>query len=540
MIGSIALVLLGAATAATPCENLATLKLPDTTITSAVVVPEGPPPARGGGGGGGGRGGGGRGGGQGARGGGVPATPQAGQQVADGARGGAPAAGARGGAAPAQPPANIPAHCRVQLVLKPSADSLINMELWLPTQNWNGKFMGVGNGGFAGSIQGLSGDMPQALRLGYATAGTDTGHQDQGGAWAIGHPEKMIDFGYRATHEMTLKAKQIVKTFYDQSPKYSYFKGCSTGGRMALMEAQRYPDDYDGIIAGSLANRHIHMWTSGFARGIDLVRNPEKAVSAEKAALVNQLVMGTCDTLKEGFLNNPRQCKVDFSKLLCPAAKDDNTCLTAPQLKTVETYYGGMKNSKGELIYSGQALGNPIGAQRGNPPGQGGSFDLVRIAYNDPNFDWQKFDLDRDMKFLDEKIGYVDAVNPDLGKFKSSGGKLLMTHGWGDTGITPETTVWYYESVLDKMGKNQSNWMRLFMVPGMGHCGGGPGVNTFDSIGTLEKWVEKGIAPDTMMGRNNAGTLTRPLCPYPQYAEYKGSGDLKDASNWACKTEGKK
>src|SRR5580765_784734 len=287
MIG-IAVLLLGAAAgAATPCENLTSLKLADTTITSAVVVPEGPPPARGGGGGaarGGARGGDARGGGA------AQAAPQA--------------AGARGGA----PPANIPAHCRVQMVLKPTSDSLINMELWLPTQDWNGKFMGVGNGGFAGSIQGLTNEMPQALRLGYATAGTDTGHQEPGGDWAIGHPEKMIDFGYRAAHEMTLKAKQIVKTFYEQNPKYSYFKGCSTGGRMALMEAQRYPDDYNGIIAGSLANRHIHMWTAGVERSINLSRHPEGSLTAEKAALVNQMVTSTCDVLNEGFLNNPRQC----------------------------------------------------------------------------------------------------------------------------------------------------------------------------------------------------------------------------------------
>jgi feruloyl esterase len=339
---------------------------------------------------------------------------------------------------------------------------------------------------------------------------------------------------------MTLKSKQIVKAFYDETPKYSYFKGCSTGGRMALMEAQRYPDDYDGIIAGSLANRHIHMWISGVARGIDLARHPEMAITAEHATLVNNLVMSTCDTLKEGFLNNPAQCKVDFAKLKCPAGKADNTCLTEPQLKAVETFYGGVKNSKGELIFSGQALGNPIAGQRGgntqfNP---GGTYDLVRIAYNDANRDWQLFDLDRDMKFIDEKIGYVDAVNPDLSKFKKSGGKLLITHGWSDTTITPETTVWYYNSVLDKMGKNQSNWMRLFMVPGMAHCGGGPGVNTFDSIGTIEKWVEKGVAPDQMMGTGAQGTLTRPLCPYPQYAEYKGSGDLKSAANWACKAPG--
>jgi feruloyl esterase len=531
MIGSIAIVLLGAA-AATPCEGLASLKLEKATITTAQMVPEGPAPARGGGGGRGAAAGG-----RGAQaqpaGGGNAQPPNAAQPPADAGGRGRGNAGGRGGGA--QPPALIPAHCRVQLVLKPSSDSLINMELWLPpTDKWNGKFMGVGNGGFAGSIQGLNNEMPQALRLGYATSGTDTGHQGGGGEWAIGHPEKMIDFAYRATHEMTLKAKQIVKAFYDQPAKYSYFKGCSTGGRMAVMEAQRYPDDYDGIIAGALANRHIHMWTSGFARSIDLARNPAGSITAEQAALVNNLVMGTCDTLKEGFLNNPRSCKVDFSSLKCQAGKTDNSCLTDPQLKTVETYYGGLKNSKGELIYSGQALGNPIGALRGNPPGAGGTFDLVRIAYNDPNFDWQKFDLDRDMKFLDEKIGYVDAVNPDLRKFKSSGGKLLMYHGWSDTAITAETTTWYYDSVLEKMGKKQDDWMRLFMVPGMAHCGGGPGVNTFDQIGTLEKWVEKGQAPETILGTGAQG-MTRPLCPYPQFAEYKGTGDLKDGANWACK-----
>ena len=298
---------------------------------------------------------------------------------------------------------------------------------------------------------------------------------------------------------------------------------------MAVMEAQRYPDDYDGIIAGSLANRHIHMWTAGVARSIELSRHPEGNLTAEKAALVNQMVMNTCDTLKEGFLNNPRQCQVDFSKLLCAAGKDDDTCLTAPQLKTVDTFYGGVKNSKGELIFSGQALGNAIGAQRGTNQSPGGVFDSSASPTTMRTIDWKTFDLDKDMPVIDKAVGYVDAVNPDLGKFKSSGGKLLLTHGWADTGITPETTIWYYDSVLDKMGRNQSNWMRLFMAPGMGHCGGGPGVNTFDSIGTLEKWVEKGIAPDQMMGTGAQG-LTRPLCPYPQYAEYKGTRRFEECS----------
>ena len=475
--------------AASPCEDLARLNLENAVITGSSVIPGGPAPE------------------------------------------------APGFGAPSGPSEPLPSHCRVELDLKPSVDSLIKMELWLPTENWNGKFMGTGNGFFAGSIQGKMRDMPEALRLGYATAGTDTGHQEQGGAWAIGHPEKMIDFAYRSTHEMTLKAREIINAFYNRNAEYSYFKGCSTGGRQALMEAQRYPDDYDGIIAGSCANRHIHMWTSSIAQSVDLYRHPEKNLSEEKASLVNRFDMDTCDRLGEGFLNNPRQCRVDFSKLLCAGNRDDDTCLTPGQLKTVDTFYNGVKNSKGELIFSGQALGNPIPAQMGTNQGPGAIdmlFDIVKIAFNDPDLDWHKFDLDRDMPLIDMAVGYVDAVDPDLSRYKNNGGKLLLTHGWSDTGITPETTIWYYEKVLEKMGKNQGDWIRLFLAPGMGHCGGGPGVNSFDSIGALEKWVEKGIAPDQIMGHGRDG-LARPLCPFPQYAEFKGTGDLKNAGNWSCK-----
>ena len=487
MIATVALVLLGAAAPGTACQSLTSLKLDKATITSAEMVPEGPGPVR----------------------------------------------GARPGGAPPKPRI-LPEHCRVQLDLTPTPDSLIKMEMWLPPMDkWNGKFMGVGNGGFAGSIQGRAAEMQEAILLGYATAGTDTGHQGPGGEWAIGHPEKMIDFGYRSTHEMTLKGKQIVKAFYDRSAQYSYFKGCSTGGRMAMMEAQRYPDDYDGIIAGSLANRHIHMWTAGVERSVELSRHPDGAISKAQADLVNNFVTTKCDTLHEGFLNDPRSCKVDFSQLSCKAGASGDSCLTGAQLKTVETYYGGVKNAKGELIFSGQAPGNPIAAQQPNPDGPGGVFDLVRIAKNDPHADWHTFDLDRDMKLLDEKLGYVDSVNPDLSRFKKHGGKLILTHGWADTGITPENTIWYYEQVMNTMGPEQGGWMRLFMAPGMGHCGGGPGVNTFDSIGALEKWVEKGVAPDTMMGIGK--DMKRPLCVYPQNPEYKGSGDLKDPNNWVCK-----
>jgi feruloyl esterase len=446
---------------------------------------------------------------------------------------------------PVPPPSEpIPRHCRITMVLKPTPDSHINVELWMPTDQWNGKLLVVGNGGFAGWIQGY-GDMQIALRLGYATAATDTGHSSAdgpNGMFGLGHPERIVDFAYRAVHELTLASKQLVGEFYARVPQYSYFKGCSTGGRQAVMAAQRYPDDFDGIIAGALANRHIHMHTSGFARSVNLARHPELALPEEKAKLVNDAVMKQCDTLHEGFLNSPRQCTFDFSTLLCPGAERDS-CLSAAQLRSVETFYGGLKNSTGTLIFSGQALGNPIPALRSVPPGSLASgvgltaqvTDTVRIwAFQNPNYDWNSFDLDRDMPIIDQKIGFVDAVDPDLRTFKAHGGKLLLYAGWGDTSITPENTVLYYESILDKMGKNQDDWTRLFMVPGMGHCRGGEGPYAFDTIAVLEQWREHGRAPVSIAARNPQSGLSRPLCPYPQYARYIGTGDLKTAGNWTC------
>ena len=259
------------------------------------------------------------------------------------------------------PPQPIPQHCRLTLVLKPTPDSNINVELWLPTENWNGKFLAVGNGGWAGAMQGY-GDMQAALRRGYATAATDTGHSDAdgpAGMFALGHPEKIVDFAYRALHDMTVKSKRLIDVFYAEPLDYSYYKGCSTGGRQGVMAAQRYPGDYDGIIAGALANRHIHMHTAGAYRGIHLARHPDEAVSEAKAKLVNDAVMAKCDTLGEGFLNNPRQCSFDFSTLACGASGAGDSCLTPGELKSVQTFYGGLRNSKGELVFSGQALWQP-------------------------------------------------------------------------------------------------------------------------------------------------------------------------------------
>jgi tannase/feruloyl esterase len=489
-----------------PCEQLATVQLERATIAAATSVAAG-----------------------------IFAPPRpAGAGAAGAQRGGA----ANGPPANAPPPQPIPEHCKVTMVLKPTSDSNINVELWLPTQNWNGKFLAVGNGGWAGAIQGY-GDMQEALRRGYATAATDTGHSaadGEAGTFALGHPEKIVDFAYRALHDMTVKSKRVIDAFYANPLDYSYYKGCSTGGRQGVMAAQRYPGDYDGIIAGALANRHIHMHTAGAYRQINLARHPEQALSEEKAKLVNDAVLAQCDTLKEGFLTNPRECSFDVKTLACGASGSTDSCLTPGELTSVEGFYGGLKNSKGELIFSGQAYGVPVPAMASSPDGPGGfSLDSIRIlGFQDANYDWRNFDLDRDMPRIDKATGYVDAVDPDLRAFDAHGGKLLLYAGWRDTGITPENTVLYYESVLREMGTEQADWMRLFMVPGMGHCRGGPGVDTFDSLTALEQWREKDVAPTQMLGTGRESGLARPICAYPKAAKYDGSGDLKDAANWSC------
>ncbi|HEX5049306.1 MAG TPA: tannase/feruloyl esterase family alpha/beta hydrolase [Gammaproteobacteria bacterium] len=487
-----------------PCEQLPSVPLERATITSAATVVQGIF---------------------------TPPRPAAGQ-------GGGPPRNQNADAPAPPPPQPIPEHCRVQMVLKPTPDSNINVDLWLPTQNWNGKFLAVGNGGWAGSIQGY-GDMQEALRRGYATAGTDTGHtaaDGPNGMFALGHPEKIVDFAYRALHDMTVKSKRLIDVYYAKPLDYSYYKGCSTGGRMGVMAAQRYPGDYDGIIAGALANRHIHMHTAGWYRGVDLARHPDRQLPEAKAKLVNDAVMAKCDVLHEGFLNNPRECSFDFKTLACGKGKSGDMCLTPGELTSVQNFYGGTKNKKGELIFSGQAISVALPAiSAPKDPGAGGTFDTVRIlGFQNADYDWHNFDLDRDMPLIDKATGFVDAVNPDLRAFEAAGGKLLLYAGWNDNTITPENTVYYYESVLREMGSDQADWMRMFLVPGMQHCGRGPGPNTFDSIATLEQWREKGQAPAQILGKNPQSGLARPICAYPQYAKYKGSGDLKDAANWSC------
>ncbi len=431
----------------------------------------------------------------------------------------------------------IPAHCRVTMQLRPTPESDIHVELWMPLEDWNGKFLAVGNGGWAGMIQGYD-DMQMALRRGYATAGTDTGHTPEDGSngmWALGEPEKLVDFAYRAVHDMTRKSKRVIDLFYSRPIDYSYFKGCSTGGRQAVMSAQRYPGDFDGIIAGALANRHIQMHVAQSNDVIELSRHPERAISEAEAQLVNEHVLEQCDEHDMGFVNNPEACSVDFSALEC-GNSSAGQCLAPAQVAQVERFYGGTYTDDGELVFSGNPLSVPLSPQRStNEMPTPFLFDTIRIlGFQDPDYDWRDFDLSRDLPRIVERVGFVDAVDPDLRAFKAHGGKLLMYTGWEDAAISPNNTVLYHERVLGEMGPAQDEWMRLFMVPGMGHCRGGPGPHAFDTLGVLERWREAGDAPDSIAARNPESGLERPLCPYPQAARYDGSGDLEDGSSWSC------
>ncbi len=440
----------------------------------------------------------------------------------------------------------LPAFCRVAATLQPSLDSEIKIEVWLPAGGvWNGKYLAAGGGGWVGSIN--YGAMAAAVQEGYATSSTDTGHIGGTAEFAVGHPEKVTDFAYRAVHEMTVKAKAIMAAHYGRGPRLSYWTGCSTGGRQGLLEAQRYPADFDGIIAGAPANNQIQLSAWRFALETAALKEPARVVPLAKTALLNRAVLAACDALdgvKDGFLSDPQKCHFDASTLLCRGA-DAADCLTAPQLESVKQAYAPANKRTGERIYPGLVPGSEAGwtllaAVQPEPnPIDLGMFRLV--AHEDPAWDWRLFDLDRDVALADQKAGSMTAVNSDLSAFKARGGKLLIYHGWNDGGsagaISPLNTLDYHSSVLAQMGQKQEDWLRLFMVPGMAHCGGGPGPNQFNILGALERWRELGIAPEQITAyhvENNRVTMARPLCPYPQVAIYKGTGSTNDAANFEC------
>lgn len=510
------------AVAATTCENLTSVKAANTTITSAQMVQAG---------------------------GFVPAGgPADGQASFDFKK--------------------VPAFCRVQGVMQPSADSHIEFEVWLPMSGWNGRYEGLGNGGFAGTID--FGGLADAVANGYAAAGTDTGHK--GGAinaqWALGHPEKVTDFGYRAIHETADRAKAIVAAFYGNRARHSYFSSCSNGGREALMEAQRFPDDYDGILAGAPANYWTHLLADAAYDDVFL-NDPESRIPASKVPAIQAATLAACDAqdgVKDGIINDPSRCHFDPSQLLCKGP-DSDTCLTAPQVASLQKIYQGPHDSNGTAVFPGRVPGGEGGPAgwalwiTGRQPktslmyGFGTGF-FSDFVFQDAAWDYRTFQVDRDTKIADDKLARtLNATDPDLRRFKDHGGKLIVYHGWNDPAISPLNSIDYFHNVQAKVGAKQTDdFMRLYLAPGMQHCGGGPGPDSFGQnrvdaadpqhsvTKALERWVENHDAPSKIIatkykaGANPASGIerTRPLCPYPQVAKYNGSGSTDEAANFSC------
>jgi feruloyl esterase len=450
-------------------------------------------------------------------------------------------------AAPGRSQLQVQAFCRIAASIKPSRDSDIRIEVWLPAAAaWNGKFQAVGNGGLAGSIMYPA--LAEALASSYATASTDTGHTGtaSSGEWAKGHPEKVVDFGYRAIHEMTVKAKLIIDAYYGRKARYSYWNGCSEGGNQALSEAQRYAEDFDGILAGAPANYMTRLQTAGNWISQAIHQEPSTFIPVNKLPALNRAVLEACDAkdgVRDGVLNDPRDCDFDISKLQCRDG-DRSTCLSADQIAGLKKVYSGPKHAKtGAPLFSGHTLGSELEwgtwiAGTNSPPTnmqhliQNDFFKY--LVFEDAGWDWRSFDFDKDVAFADKKVG--DAVNQiaaDLSAFRKRGGKIIQYHGWYDPAIAPGNSIDYFESVQREIG-DTSDFYRLFMVPGMYHCRGGPGAIEFDRMAAISRWVEQGIVPDTILATSVKRDFTRPLCSYPKVAKFKGSGDPNEASSFVC------
>ena len=461
----------------------------------------------------------------------------------------------------------LPAFCRVVAEAKPTSDSDIKLEVWLPTSSWNGKLEGLGNGGFAGLIDTHS--MGKAVKAGYAATATDTGHAGSpiDAAWALGHPEKVIDFGHRGIHEMTHVAKALAQAYYGKPAQHSYFAGCSDGGREALMEAQRYPEDYDGILAGAPANNWTPLLSTAAYDTQVLTLDPASFVPPPKIPIIAAAVNAACDTLdgvRDGILNDPRQCHFDPATIQCKAGEESDKCLTAPQVTALKKLYAGTPDSAGHIVFPGYLPGAEEGQGgwtvwiTGPAPAKSlmaffGNGFFSDMVYDKPDWDYKTFNVDAGLKAANEKTAQaLNAVDPDMKAFRSRGGKLIIYHGWNEPAISALNTVNYYQSVTTKMvQRDADSFLRVYMAPGVQHCEGGPGADSFADIGSsadpehnlnaaLEQWVEKGKAPSTIIASKYAGedrqhaTTTRPLCPYPLAAKYKGSGDSNDAASFAC------
>ena len=448
------------------------------------------------------------------------------------------------GRGPAPSFKDLPAFCRVQATLTPTSDSDIKIEVWLPVSGWNGKFQAVGNGGWAGTIS--YGPLGAAVRRGYAAASTNTGHVGGSASFALGHPEKLTDFAYRAVHETTVAAKAIIASFYGNNPRYSYWNGCSTGGRQGLKEAQRFPADFDGIIAGAPANyqTHLHVWSIAVAQAVH--KEPGSYIPSEKYPAIHKAALEACDALdglKDGLIQDPTRCHFDPKVLQCEG-DDSSSCLTTPQVEAARKIYAPVNNSRtGAEIFPGMEPGSELGwGPLAGPNAAAVATDtFTYVVYKDPNWDWHTMNPDTDTALADKiDNGLINATDPNLKPFFSHKGKLIMYHGWSDQLIAPGNSVNYYKAAVEASpgaGPRPADSIRLFMVPGMAHCAGGEGPNTFDMVSAMEQWVEQDKAPEEIIAshsQNGAVDRTRPLCPYPQVAHYKGTGSLDDASNFTC------
>ncbi|MEH0194192.1 tannase/feruloyl esterase family alpha/beta hydrolase [Caulobacter sp. CCNWLY153] len=445
--------------------------------------------------------------------------------------------------------------CRVRARLSPTTDSLIKIEVWLPS-SWNGKLLGSGGSGFNGGLSFAKAFLPTAVKDGYVGLVTDAGHDFSLSAkWALGHPEKLVDFGWRANHQGVLAAKALTASYYGEAAKRAYFQGCSNGGRDALMLAQRHPEDYDAIIAGAPA----YNWTALFAGFLQKSQisnvGPGARTLTPKLDLVRKAALDRCDKddgVKDGLIGNPAQCRFDPKVLQCKSG-DGPDCLTKPELRALRTIYRGAKGPNGQIVMAGPAVGSEYewAAWFGSPTsaGAGAAADYYRnMVYGDPTWDPTKFNFDRDYPAATERVGAtLNATTPDLKAFLSRGGRLLMYQGWDDAATAPGNTIAYFKAMRRASGAASTNQTRLFMAPGMAHCSGGKGPDTFDALGVLDAWVSGAKPPETLIasryensqavswGAQAKPLSTRPICAWPKTAHYKGSGPASEASSFICR-----
>jgi feruloyl esterase len=442
----------------------------------------------------------------------------------------------------------LPAFCRVAAEIRPTPDSKIKFEIWMPASGWNGRFMGVGNGGWSGEIWYPF--MGTALRDHYATASTDTGHEGsfRDASFSFGHPEKLVDFEYRAVHEMTIKAKAIIAAYYGAAPKFSYWDGCSSGGREGLVEAQRFPRDYDGIIAGAPANNWVPLMASGVWIWQANHSGDAVILSRDKLEVLHRGALDACDLLdgvKDGVIGSPPNCKFDPKVLRCKGGANAN-CLTGPEVEAADKIYQGPKNPRtGERIFPGLEPGSELRwwmfGDGGDPAIVGSYFRY--LVFKDAGWKAASLNFDSDIALAEKLNGReLSANDPDLSEFFGDGGKLILYHGLTDPIISPQNTINYYGRVSRESGAKAEASVRLFLAPGMDHCSGGVGPSTFDARKSLVDWVEQKKAPEMILadhpsegpGATREPDKTRPLCAYPKIAKYKGTGSTDEASSFVC------